>query len=170
MKKTLREVEQRIIPLLENPDNQWIVIEALRMQLALHGVYVGSAMRSVDPPKSEYQLRAAQETLVGKVWQRADARKRANRRYYLRQRIKELRESGTDAGLLAQLEEELHALLNASTKAAGEPQVTVGELEASGLGTDTPKAVAPDPAIMKRGLEVAQAYLASLDNQESNAE
>lgn len=151
-----------MLPILRD-GSHFAKIEAARILAALSGVYVGSAMRSVDPPSSEYQLRMAQETLAGKVWQRAQARKRANRRYYLRQRIRELQEDGSNPGLLAQFTEEL-----AKMQAASKQPTIAPESPADAPVTS----VAPtDPEIMRRGLAVAQAYLKSLANkQETNEE
>ena len=157
LKQKLKVIEAEVLPILRE-GSHFAKIEAARILAALSGVYVGSAMRSVDPPQAEYQLRMAQETLAGKVFQRAAARKRANRRYYLRQRIKELKQSGPEPELLASLEAELQAMVRAIRMPRNRAESPADASEASGAGKSTLKTPELTPEAREaQSLRIAEA-------------
>lgn len=131
MKQRLKVIEAEVLPILKE-GNHFAKIEAARILAALSGIYIGSAMRSVDPPQAEYQLRAAQETLAGRVFQRAAARKRANHLYYVRTRIRELQADGSDPAKLAAFQAELSELDRRGKVPRNRSELTVEASEHAG--------------------------------------
>ena len=138
MKTLLKELIEPMRQILASGDH-WQKIEAARVLCALEGVYVGSAitLRNPDPAARAYKLRDAQEVLAGKVWQRKSSKQKANRRYYLKQRIMELETDGSDPERLAELRKELFALnggprtRHSSPEPQPEPVNTVSEEDLS---------------------------------------
>lgn len=65
-------------------------LEALRVLAACSGVWVGTADETLMDAKTAFSLRQARQQLIGRALGRKAARTRANRRNYLRRKIRTL--------------------------------------------------------------------------------
>jgi hypothetical protein len=157
MRKQLKELAEAIRPILTTGD-AWQKIEVAKVLSSFEGIITSDAQ--LHDGKSDYAARSAKEAILGKLWQRAATRKAANRRYYLRERIREL--SGSNSERLEAFQKELAASLASrkriplSEVPSPAPQSTVGE----------PKAPAApvDHEFMKQARENALAYLEKFSN------
>jgi len=157
MRKQLKELADAIRPILTTGD-AWQKIEVAKVLSSFEGIITSDAQ--LHDGKSDYAARSAKEAILGKLWQRAATRKAANRRYYLRERIREL--SGSNSERLESFQKELAASL-ASRKRIPLSEVPSPAAQSTAIEPKAPAAPV-DPAIRQRGLETAQKYLRSLEN------
>jgi hypothetical protein len=167
VKKTLQAIADSVAPLLESSDPR-IKLEAIKVLASLHGILVPDSLHLTDP-KAEYASRYIREVVVGRLVKNNKLRREINRRQFLKRRIAQLLTDGSDPIKLAEFQKELAESLKnrkrvpLSEMPNGAPQSTVDASAAP--------ATPIDPAVMAKGLALAQSYLRSLENnQESNAE
>ncbi|HEX4038642.1 MAG TPA: hypothetical protein VHX37_11340 [Acidobacteriaceae bacterium] len=87
-------------------------IEALRILASCQGIWIGDADERLMAPKQAFELRQARQHLVGKALGAKAARSKANRRNYLRRKIRTLEtqelqtaEKGNNHGTVTEAQE-----------------------------------------------------------------
>lgn len=154
LKRQLKEIAELTKPLTGDGD-PFIRLEALKLLASLNGILVAPETRVTDP-KAQYAVRAAQETIMGRVWQKAEGKRKANRKFYLKTRIRELEADGSNPQLLTQFKAEL----------ATAPKRIVGGTESTQDASE-PVATVKDTEALQKARENALAYLAGMAKEQS---
>jgi hypothetical protein len=152
MQQELKRIAKAMAGVMDDPEATRLEkIEAGRISASVMGILIPFPLDTGVPDRLTNQLAMARKVITEKLFEERARKAIKNRRQYVRRRVRELTESGSNPELLSEFTRELESLSLKRHSVQERPAAIVAPV---------------DPAVMQKGLETAKTFLASLEEQE----